>query len=140
LSRPCIATDNTAKVHIVTTSLKVTLRKLVMTQVFCGTRRAAIADWWWRRGRTAMFCRRANTWLIIAKTDHQNWLPIINSRVGNYRELSGKIGIPIIPDFSRERGSPNNGGILFYFWSCSAKCQIPDILRSVPEALRMRIS
>ena len=34
-----------AKVNIVTTSLKVTLRKLVMTQVFCGTRRAAIADW-----------------------------------------------------------------------------------------------
>jgi hypothetical protein len=33
------------KVNIVTTSLKVTLRKLVMTQVFCGTRRAAIADW-----------------------------------------------------------------------------------------------
>jgi hypothetical protein len=27
-----------AKVNIVTTSLKVTLRKLVMTQVFCGTR------------------------------------------------------------------------------------------------------
>jgi hypothetical protein len=34
-----------AKVNIVSTSLKVTLRKLVMTQVFCGTRCAAIADW-----------------------------------------------------------------------------------------------
>jgi hypothetical protein len=34
-----------AKVNIVTTSLKVTLRKLVMTQVFCGTRHTAIADW-----------------------------------------------------------------------------------------------
>jgi hypothetical protein len=34
-----------AKVNIVTTSLKVTLKKLVMTQVFLGTRRAAIADW-----------------------------------------------------------------------------------------------
>jgi hypothetical protein len=34
-----------AKVNIVSTSLKVTLRKLVMTQVFCGIRHAAIADW-----------------------------------------------------------------------------------------------
>jgi hypothetical protein len=34
-----------AKVNIVTTSLEVTLRKLVMTQVFCGTRLAAITDW-----------------------------------------------------------------------------------------------
>jgi hypothetical protein len=34
-----------AKVNIVSTSLKVTLRKLVMTQVSCGTRRAAIANW-----------------------------------------------------------------------------------------------
>ncbi len=58
-----------AKVNIVSTSLKVTLRKLVMTRVFCGTRRAAIANWWRRHDRTAMFCRRANTWLIIAKTD-----------------------------------------------------------------------
>jgi hypothetical protein len=80
-----------AKVNIVTTSLKVTLRKLVMTQVFCGTRRAAIANW------------HANTWLIITKTDCQNWLLIIpnNSWVGNYWELSAKIGIPINPDFSR---------------------------------------
>jgi hypothetical protein len=92
-----------AKVNIVTTSLKVTLRKLVMTQVFCGTRRAAIANWWWQHDRTAMFCRHANTWLIITKTDCQNWLLIIpnNSWVGNYWELSAKIGIPINPDFSR---------------------------------------
>jgi hypothetical protein len=78
------------KVNIVTTSLKVTMRKLVMTQVFCGTRCTAIANWWQRRDRTAMFGRRANTWLIIAKTDRQNWLPIIpnNSRVGNYWEKS----------------------------------------------------
>jgi hypothetical protein len=40
--------------------------------------------------RTAMFGRRANTWLIITKTDRQNSLPIIpdNSQVGNYREKS----------------------------------------------------
>jgi hypothetical protein len=81
-----------AKVNIVSTSLEVTLRKLVMTQVFCGTRHATIPNWWWRHDRTAMFGRRANKWLIIAKTDRQNWLPIIpdNSQLRNYWELSGK--------------------------------------------------
>jgi hypothetical protein len=58
-----------AKVNIVSTSLKVTLRKLVMTQVFCGTRRATITDWWRWHDRTAMFGWHANTWLIIAKTE-----------------------------------------------------------------------
>jgi hypothetical protein len=94
----------------------------VMTQVSCGTRRAAIANWWWRRDRTAMFGRHANTWLIIATTYHQNWLPIIpdNSQVG---KLSRIIGKNWNPDNSRffPGGSPNNGislgGILFYFWS-----------------------
>jgi hypothetical protein len=35
------------------------------------------SDWWWWRDRIAMFGRRANTLLIIAKTDRQNSLPII---------------------------------------------------------------
>jgi hypothetical protein len=67
----------------------------------------AIGDARWR-DRTAMFGRRANTWLIIAKTDCQNSLPIIpdNSRFRNYQELSGKIGIPIIPKFSQLANHP----------------------------------
>jgi hypothetical protein len=127
-----------AMVNIVTTSLKVTLRKLVMTQVFCGTRHATIADRWWRRGRTATFCRHANTWLIIAKTDHQNWLPIIPKLgiIRNYWENwdpNNSRFFPIFRDspITRDnsqfflRGLPNNGislgGILFYFWSFSVK-------------------
>jgi hypothetical protein len=73
----------------------------------------AIADWWRRRDRTAMFGRRANTWLIIAKTDRQNWLPIIpesgiigkNRNPDNYRFFlifPTRQSLPIIPDFSRE--------------------------------------
>jgi hypothetical protein len=106
-----------AKVNIVSTSLKVTLRKLVMTQVFCGTHCATIANWWQWHDRTAMFGRHANTWLIIAKTDHQNWLPIIpdNSRDGklsgiigknrnpdNYQFFPTRQSLRIIPNFSRE--------------------------------------
>jgi hypothetical protein len=73
----------------------------VQMQVFCGTRHAAITDWWRWHDRTAMFGRCANTWLIIAKTNRSPKLTPNNSRVRNYRELSGKIGIPIITDFSR---------------------------------------
>jgi hypothetical protein len=137
-----------AKVNIVTTSLKVTLRKLVMTQVFCGTRHATITDRWRQRDRTATFCRHANTWLIIAKTDHQNWLPIIPELgiIRNYWEnwdpnnsqffATGQ-SLTIIPNFPREACQKMESHLVE---SCSIfevflrKCQIPDILQSVPQA------
>jgi hypothetical protein len=62
----------------------------------------------------------------------KNWNP------DNYQFFQIFSDSPITPDNSQffPRGSPNNGislgGIPFYFWSFSAKCQIPDILRSVP--------
>jgi hypothetical protein len=88
-------------------------------------------------------------WLLPKQTDHQNWLTIIpesgiinfmgkNWNPDNYRFFPIFPNSPITPDNSQffPRGLPNNrislGGIPFYFWSFSAKCQIPDILRSVP--------
>jgi hypothetical protein len=81
-----------------------------MTHVFCGTRHAAIADWWRRCDRTAMFGRCANTWLIITKTDRQNSLPITpksgiirkNRNPNNSRFFPTRQSPPIIPNFSRE--------------------------------------
>jgi hypothetical protein len=103
-----------AKVNIVTTSLKVTLRKLVMKHIPITSMGDRVEDMirmmrrlWETRGDTSVcFCGElaaprspigdmteqqwsagANTWSIITKTDHQNSLPIIPdfSRVGNSR-------------------------------------------------------
>jgi hypothetical protein len=114
----------------------------VMTQVSCGTRRAAIANWWWRRDRTAMFGRHANTWLIIATTYHQNWLPIIpdNSQVGklsriigknwnpdNYRFFPTHQSLPIIPDFSREAHQTMESHLV-------ESCSIFEVFREMPNS------
>jgi hypothetical protein len=132
--------------RFITSFLRVTLRDVVTMFTFA----IVSSNAWAQQCKTSSTGRKS-----LAKHAGQKFLTnpnalgkIGNNRegnlaIGNYRELSGIIGtqlfpvIPIIPN--REKlgviGSVESQFLeLKLFFQFSAKCQIPDFLRSVPGA------
>jgi hypothetical protein len=127
LSCPCIATDNSKGEHCYYISLSYSEEASDDTSVLWNSpcRNCQLVTAAWQnsnvlQARKHMVDYRQNR-LPKLTPDNSRFFPIFPDS-------------PITPDNSQffPRGLPNNGislgGILFYFWSFSAKCQIPDIL------------